>query len=83
MYLFQNSVTFVLDKQIFGRMKNEKNKSYPCADCKMRRKYEENPKSFIARFWHWHTGFCPGWRAYFKSLSEEEQAIVRVKYHLK
>ena len=62
---------------------NMEDKKYPCADCKMRRKYENNPKSLISRFWHLHTGFCPGWKAYFKSLGEEEQAEVRKRYNLK
>lgn len=60
-----------------------KKKQYSCADCKMRRKYENNPKSLMARFWHWHTSFCPGWKAYYKSLTKEEQALVKSKYNLK
>lgn len=31
-------------------------KEYPCAQCKMRRKYDKDPKSLIARFWHWLEG---------------------------
>ncbi len=58
-------------------------KNYPCAECKMRRKYEDNPKSLIARFWHWHTRFCPGWRAFFESLSAEDRAAMKNKYNLK
>ena len=58
-------------------------KNYPCAECKMRRKYEDNPKSFIARFWHWHTNFCPGWRTFFESLSAEDRAAMKNKYNLK
>ncbi len=55
---------------------------HPCAQCKMRRKYEESPKSLIARFWHWHTRFCPGWKRYLRSLSEEERAEMCEKYNL-
>ncbi len=58
-------------------------KTYPCADCKMRYKYEKNTKSFISRFWHWHTGFCPGWKAYFNSLNQEEKEALKMKYNLK
>jgi hypothetical protein len=58
-------------------------KNYPCAECKMRRKYEDNPKSLIARFWHWHTNFCPGWRTFFESLSAEDRAAMKNKYNLK
>lgn len=63
--------------------KNNKKKIYPCADCVMRRKYEESPRAFWVRVWHWHTRFCPGWKAYMKSLSEEERDVVRIKYNLK
>jgi hypothetical protein len=62
---------------------NMEKKEYPCEQCKMRQKYEQNPKSFVARFWHWHTGFCPGWKGYFRSLNEQEQAELRIKYNLK
>lgn len=48
----------------------------------MRRKYDENPKSLIARFWHWHTRFCPGWKAYIQSLSDEERKAVSIMYNL-
>ena len=58
-------------------------KKYPCAECKMRRNYEENPRSLIARFWHWHISFCPGWKAYYNSLSEEDKSLMEEKYNLK
>lgn len=60
-----------------------KKKNIPCADCCMRRKYEANPRSLVSRFWHWHTRFCPGWKAFMKSLSEEEREKMRIKYDLK
>lgn len=60
-----------------------KSKNYPCADCVMRRKYETSPRSFFVRLWHWHTKFCPGWKAYFNSLSDSEKEEVRTKYNLK
>ena len=66
-------------KEIDDMAKNQ----YPCAECKMRRKYEDNPRSFIARFWHWHTSFCPGWKAYYGSLTDEEKIAVKSKYNLK
>lgn len=46
----------------------------------MRRKYENNPKSLLGRFWRWHIGFCPGWKQYFASIPEEEKETLRVKY---
>jgi hypothetical protein len=30
----------------------------------MRKKAEANPKTLMARLWRWHTGWCPGWKAY-------------------
>ncbi len=42
-----------------------------CADCAMRKFAEQHPKSLRARFWRWHTGWCPGWRAYQAALAAE------------
>ncbi len=42
-----------------------------CENCKLRANYEKNPKSFFGRFWRWHINFCPGWKGYFTSLSDE------------
>jgi hypothetical protein len=44
-----------------------------CATCGLRAKAEENPKSFMARLWRWHTTWCPGWKAYQKALAAEQQ----------
>jgi len=55
-------------------------KKIPCANCRLRAKYDANPKSISGRFWHWHIGFCPGWKSYLKSLSEEERQAIRQKY---
>jgi hypothetical protein len=40
-----------------------------CATCALRQKAEANPKSLIARFWRWHTTWCPGWKAYQRELA--------------
>lgn len=53
----------------------------PCANCKLRAKYDNNPKSFAGRFWRWHIGFCPGWKGFMASLSEEERNAMRQKYN--
>ena len=45
-----------------------------CGDCPMRMKAEANPKSFMARLWKWHTGWCPGWKAYQVWLKENPEA---------
>ncbi|MBR6105866.1 MAG: hypothetical protein IKP81_12520 [Paludibacteraceae bacterium] len=55
----------------------------PCANCKLRARYDKNPKSLIGRFWRWHIGFCPGWKGYMASLDEEERKAVCEKYNLK
>lgn len=54
----------------------------PCETCKFRTKYDQNPKSFLGRFWRWHIKFCPGWKAFFGSLTENEKDIYRSKYNL-
>ncbi|EGW40562.1 hypothetical protein [Desulfosporosinus sp. OT] len=42
-----------------------------CENCKMRAKAEQNPNSFLAKFWRWHTKWCPGWKAYQKELTRK------------
>ena len=59
----------------------EKN-NIPCANCKLRARYDKNPKSFLGRFWRWHIGFCPGWKCYMNTLSEEERKAYKTKYNL-
>ncbi|MBQ8222875.1 MAG: hypothetical protein IJZ87_05970 [Bacteroidales bacterium] len=54
--------------------------NYKCSNCPLRSKYEKAPKSIVGRIWRWHINFCPGWKAYFKSLSREEQEDLRLKY---
>ena len=46
-------------------------KEIRCETCPMRKKAEENPKSFMSRLWRWHTTWCPGWKAYQASLAEQ------------
>ncbi len=48
-----------------------------CETCAFRGRYEKNPRSLLGRLWRWHSKWCPGWRGYMKSLSEEERATVR------
>jgi len=54
-----------------------------CANCKMRAKYDEKPKSFGGRFWRWHINWCPGWKGYMKSLTEQERSELKKQYQLK
>jgi hypothetical protein len=46
-------------------------KSFACETCPARKKAEANPKSFMAWLWRWHTGWCPGWKAYQAYLAEQ------------
>ena len=34
---------------------------------------EANPDTLLARLWRWHTGWCPGWKAYQKELEALEE----------
>ena len=51
----------------------------PCRTCRMRQAYEKNPRSLMGRFWRWHTGWCPGWKAYVASLSDEERSLLQAR----
>ena len=55
---------------------------YPCENCKFRAHYDKNPKSVLGRFWRWHIGFCPGWKAYFTHQDDQSKAALREKYNL-
>lgn len=51
-----------------------------CANCSLRAKYDNKPKSFAGRFWRWHIRWCPGWKMYLASLPEAEKAETIEKY---
>ena len=38
-------------------------------DRDIRARYDDNPRSLLGRLWKWHTGWCPGWKAYQKELA--------------
>jgi len=57
--------------------------THNCERCPIRAKYDKAPKSLIGRFWRWHINFCPGWKGYMKSLTEEQQILLKDKYQLK
>jgi len=44
---------------------------FGCETCPMRKKAEEDPNTFMARLWRWHTRWCPGWKAYQAYLAEQ------------
>lgn len=54
-----------------------------CANCRLKAKYDKNPKSLLSRFWRWHINFCPGWKKYFTSLSSEEKVKISSQYNFK
>ena len=54
-----------------------------CADCGFRKKYDDNPRSFVGRLWRWHAGWCPGWKKYVDGLTEDERETLRERYVLK
>ena len=51
-----------------------------CTDCALRAKYDSKPKSILGRIWKFHIKFCPGWKAYLKSLPNDERQEVYDKY---
>jgi hypothetical protein len=59
----------VPNKDLFNKGENTmEKKPIACETCAIRMKAEANPKTLMARIWKWHTGWCPGWKAYQKSL---------------
>jgi hypothetical protein len=44
-----------------------------CEKCRFRAIYDKKPRSILGRIWKWHIGWCPGWKSYVKSLSDEER----------
>jgi len=58
-------------------------KNHECETCKIRARYDANPKSLIGRFWRWHINFCPGWKKYMNSLNDEQKQALREMYNLK
>ena len=54
---------------------------HDCEHCNLRNKYDQNPKSIVGRVWRWHINFCPGWKKYYLSVSDEERAELDSKYN--
>lgn len=48
----------------------DKRQKLSCDTCQFRKKAEQSPRSFLGRLWIWHTGFCPGWKRYLKTLHD-------------
>jgi len=54
-----------------------------CANCGLRAKHDENPKSLLGRFWRWHINWCPGWKGYLTALPQAERVELAQKYNMK
>jgi len=54
-----------------------------CRNCYLRKKYDKEPQSLIGRFWRWHAGWCPMWKSYLASLSEQERTDLINRYNLR
>ena len=54
-----------------------------CENCGFRAKYDKNPQSILGRIWRWHATWCPGWKSYMRSLTDEERMRLAEKYNLK
>jgi hypothetical protein len=54
-----------------------------CKNCFLRAQYDKNPGSLLGKLWRWHTGWCPGWKSYLKSLPDEEKSQLAARYGLK
>jgi len=46
--------------------------THKCETCSMRLNAEAKPKSFMAKFWRWHTTWCPGWKDYQRYLKAKQ-----------
>jgi hypothetical protein len=53
-----------------------------CNQCSWRAKFDDKPKSFLGRLWRWHINWCPGWKAFMKSLPEDKQSELRANYKI-
>ena len=53
-----------------------------CETCRLRARYDDNPRSILGRLWRWHAGWCPGWKAYITSLPDEDRNRLAARYGL-
>ena len=49
-----------------------------CHTCGLRARAEDKPTSLLSRIWRWHTGWCPGWKAYVKELESKGLEVPQV-----
>ncbi len=53
-----------------------------CENCKIRASYERKPKSLVGRLWHWHAGWCPGFKSYMLSLPDADRRRLAQTYNM-
>ena len=53
-----------------------------CEKCAFRARYDRNPKSLLGRIWRWHANWCPGWKAYMRSLDDEKRIELARRYRM-
>lgn len=41
-----------------------------CGICPLGRLAARHPQSLLARVWRWHTGWCPGYKAFQRAKAE-------------
>jgi hypothetical protein len=46
----------------------------------MKAYYDRKPDSILGRIWIWHLSFCPGWKAYLRSLPEDKKNAIMNRY---
>jgi hypothetical protein len=49
-----------------------------CHTCGRRVLAGKRPGSLLAGLWRWHTGWCPGWKAYVKELESKGLTVPTV-----
>jgi hypothetical protein len=49
-----------------------------CHTCVRRARAEKRSDSLLAGLWRWHTGWCPGWKAYVKELERKGLEVPNV-----
>ena len=54
-----------------------------CENCSFRAKYDANPKSFLGWLWHWHAGWCPGFKKFITAMPDEQRIEMAKRYQLK
>jgi len=56
--------------------------NHNCEKFSFRGKYDKDSGSLLGRIWRWHISWCPGWKLYMKSLSDDKRALMADKYDL-